>query len=93
MTEDLDKQVRQAAEVLKSFGAKEVYLFGSAAAGRLRRHSDIDLAVVGLPPERFFEAMAEASERLERALDLVDLDKASPFVDHLRRWDELKRVG
>jgi hypothetical protein len=41
--------------VLKEHGAREVYLFGSAATDKMREGSDVDLAVTGLPPERFFE--------------------------------------
>ncbi len=85
--------IRKAAEKLKSFGAKEVYVFGSAAEGKMRADSDIDMAVSGLPAEAFFEAMGEASAILGGPLDLISLDWGGPFVEHLRRKGRLKRVA
>ena len=70
-----------------------MYVFGSAAHGILRAASDVDLAVSGLPPERFFEAMGEAADILQRALDLVDLDEDSPFTRYLKEEQELVRVA
>jgi len=93
MTPELDKRLRQAAQVLRSHGAREVYVFGSALTGRLREDSDIDLAVVGLPARVFFRAMGDAREILGRPVDLVDLDKSGPFTDYLRGSQELQRVG
>jgi len=93
MTDDLTDRIHAAAEALKAAGAREVYVFGSAATGRLREHSDVDLAVEGLPPERFFAAMGRAARALGRPLDLVDLDEANPFTDYLRRKGALQRVG
>ena len=55
--------------------------------------SDVDLAVSGLPPERFFDAMAKAEDALDGELDLVDLDEPSPFTRYLREEGELQLVG
>jgi predicted nucleotidyltransferase len=85
--------VQRAAQVLRDAGATEVYLFGSAASGRLRYGSDIDLAIAGLPPERFFQAMALASAELDRPLSLVDLDDDTPFTRYLKSEGDLQRVG
>jgi uncharacterized protein len=93
MDEQLDRAIEQAAAILKEAGAREVYLFGSAAAGTLRDNSDIDMAVSGLPPEKFFEAMGRAGDVLPRPLDLVDLDDAAPFTRYLREEGELRRVA
>jgi len=93
MTEDLMIRVRRAAQALKSAGAREVYLFGSAARGVVRDNSDIDLAVTGLPPCKFFEAMGVAADILQRPLDLVDLDDPGPFTRYLRQEGELLLVG
>jgi len=90
---DMRKQLERAVAALKAEGAREVYVFGSAAAGKLREGSDVDLAVSGLAPERFFEAMAEAEDALGRTLDLVDLDEATPFTRYLKEEGELQRVG
>lgn len=86
-------KVEKAVAALKAAGAREVYLFGSAAKGIMRENSDVDLAVSGLPPEVFFRAMAQASRALGRPLDLVDLDEDNPFTSYLKNEGELLRVG
>jgi predicted nucleotidyltransferase len=60
MAADFSESIAAAAAALKAAGAREVYLFGSAAKGTLRENSDVDLAVSGLPPEVFFHGMAKA---------------------------------
>ena len=93
MTDELDKLIRKAAEVLKAHGAREVYVFGSAAEGRLRDDSDVDLAVTGLPPRVFFRAAAEAWDAMGRPVDLLDLDKDTPVIRQLKEAGVLQRVG
>ncbi|MGH9470948.1 MAG: nucleotidyltransferase family protein [Terriglobia bacterium] len=93
MTQDTDKLIEQAAAALRAAGAREVYVFGSAATGKLHDGSDVDLAVSGLPPEVFFRAMGAASQVLRRPLDLVDLDEDNPFTRYLKSEGELRRVG
>ena len=93
MTDELAQRVKLAAQVLIAAGAREVFLFGSAATGSIREGSDIDLAVTGLPPEAFFFAMGEARDILQHSLDLVDLDEDNPFTRHLKEEGELVRVS
>lgn len=67
----------RAAKLLKNeFDASEVILFGSLARrGSFSLYSDIDLAVRGIAPEKFFAASA-AIERVDVnfQIDLVDLE-------------------
>lgn len=93
MNEGLRKLIGLAAAKLKEAGASEVYVFGSAARGDMREGSDIDLAVSGLPPEKYFYAMGTAGDVLGRPFDLVDLDEANPFTRYLKEEGELQRVG
>jgi predicted nucleotidyltransferase len=93
MDEKLRSLIERAAGALRAAGAREVYVFGSAAAGKLRADSDIDLAVSGLPADRFFEAMGEASDILGQMPDLVDLDEDTPLTRYLKEEGELQRVG
>jgi predicted nucleotidyltransferase len=93
MDEELRRRIEQAAAVLRECGAKEVYLFGSAATGKMRPESDIDLAVSGLPPEVFFEAMGKAGDILRIPLSLVDLDEDNAFTRYLKEEGELQRVA
>lgn len=93
MEESVKEAITKTAAALKALGATEVYLFGSRAAGRGDEGSDIDLAVSGLPPERFFRAMAVAGDILGREFDLVSLDDDNPFTRYLREEGELRRVA
>jgi len=93
MEEELRKSIERAAAVLKEFGAREVYVFGSAATGTMREDSDVDLAVSGLPPGVFFKALGRAADALGRELDLLDLDQENPFTRYLREEGELHRVA
>jgi predicted nucleotidyltransferase len=93
MDEAIREAIGRAAAVLKEMGAREVYVFGSAASGTMREGSDVDLAVVGLPAGAFITAMVRASEALGRELDLIDLDDDNPFTRYLREEGELLRVA
>ncbi len=93
MSDEISESIRKAAEVLKSFGAREVYVFGSAAAGTMDEYSDVDMAVAGLPAKVFFRAMGNASDALGRSLDLIDLDDGGLFVEYLMRKEKLHRVA
>jgi predicted nucleotidyltransferase len=92
-TDDLTRRIHEAASALRESGAREVYLFGSAATGRVTPVSDIDLAVSGLPPAQFFRAMSKAAAAMGRPIDLIDLDDDTPFTRYLRSEGELQRVG
>ncbi len=93
MEGDLGERIAHAAEVFKAAGAHAVYLFGSAAIGTIREDSDVDMAVSGLPPERFFETMGEAHSILGRTLDLIDLDEQNLFTEYLKKKGLLHRVA
>jgi predicted nucleotidyltransferase len=93
MDDALRKAIERAAAVLKEMGAREVYVFGSAATGTMREGSDVDLAVVGLPAGEFISAMVRAGDALGRELDLIDLDNDNPFTRYLREEGELLRVA
>jgi predicted nucleotidyltransferase len=73
----------KAAELLKTeFGAKEVILFGSLARRvDFTRWSDIDLAVRGIDPDKFFAAFG-AVERIDVGfqVDLVELENCRPAM-------------
>ncbi len=80
------QQAQQAAaaceRLLKErYGVREVHLFGSLA-GQSPWHSrsDIDLAVEGLAPDRYFRALSELWDLLPEGmeLDLVTLEDAPP---------------
>ena len=93
MDERIRETVEKVAEVLRETGAKEVYVFGSAATGKMREGSDLDFAVSGLPPESFFRAVGRALCAADLTVDLVDLDQDNPFTQYLKTRGPLVRVG
>ena len=93
MSADTHILIQRAALELKSAGASEIYVFGSAAKGAEHPDSDLDLAVSGLPPSVFYRMGARVSDLIGRSVDLIDLDINTPFTRHLRTENELVRVG
>lgn len=92
--ENLSELLVEAAAILRAAGAREVYIFGSAATGRMHGHSDVDLAVSGLPPKIFFRTMSKVSMLFDGWVDLVDLDVISPFTTYLKTKEGcLRRVA
>ena len=86
-------ELKKAARILLEAGAREVFVFGSAARGKERAESDLDLAVRGLPPERFFAAMSAITFAISKPFDLIDLDEENPFTHYLETEGELLRVA
>ncbi len=65
-----------AALLASRFGVDRVWLFGSHAWGRPDHRSDLDLAVEGLAPERFIEALAALMQVAPPSVDLLRLEEA-----------------
>ena len=93
MTARITNQIKRVAAELKSAGAREIYVFGSAAKDTSSTGSDLDVAVAGLPPSVFYRMGARISDLIGRSVDLIDLDINTPFTRHLRAENELVRVG
>ncbi|HEV8241686.1 MAG TPA: nucleotidyltransferase domain-containing protein [Thermoanaerobaculia bacterium] len=67
----------------RRFGVDTLWVFGSEASGRARAESDLDVAALfSRPPSavELADARAEGAVLLNRPLDLVDLDMASPIL-------------
>lgn len=72
-------------ELSQEIPFSEAYLFGSVAKPhRFREDSDVDVAILGLPDEHFFRAMAFLSARLGRDVDLIELE-ACPFAERVKK--------
>jgi len=62
----LNKLIRKAAAILRSYGATEIYLFGSGRTGDFdRERSDLDLAVRGIAPKDFYSAVGDTMYSLK----------------------------
>jgi predicted nucleotidyltransferase len=61
---------RIARFLAERYGVRRVLLFGSLVTDRFRPGSDIDLAVEGLEPRRYFRALADAAELTEFPLEI-----------------------
>jgi predicted nucleotidyltransferase len=86
------EDIERAVQILKEAGCTEIYLFGSVATGETRAESDIDLAVRGCPPGRFFHTLGRLMRELDHWVDLVDLDESSIFVRYLLDSGELIHI-
>src|SRR5439155_12953278 len=79
-----NEQIDAATQLLaKRCGLDAMWIFGSAAAGRERPESDIDLAVLvkRLPsPLERITLREELGSALARPVDLVFLEDASPIL-------------
>ena len=69
----------ELVEYLRSEGVRSCILYGSAASGRLRPDSDIDLAVAAdelISPVTLAQHYSKATALLHRDVDLRDLRRA-----------------
>lgn len=71
------------SERAREYDAGVVWLFGSALEDESAAH-DIDLAVEGLAPERFFPFYARLENDLPKPVALVDLSQDPP-IRHIIR--------
>lgn len=83
-----DRAIQVIVDILKGYGAKRIFLFGSVARGAFRDHSDIDLACEGLSPDRFFKVFGKLLSTTGKGIDLVDMNEVK---DTLRR--RIEREG
>lgn len=71
----MDISKRLALELVKQFGAVRVVLFGSLSQQQFGYWSDIDIAVWGIPDDKFYRAVAFASSFSDQwKIDLVDAE-------------------
>ena len=85
--------VTRAIQISKAEGCREVYVFGSVATGAPGRRSELDIAVRGCPPERFYRLLGRLMEELTHPVDLVDLDIETGVADYLLEEGQLIHVG
>lgn len=75
------QKAEEACLYLCSLGAKESFIFGSLLSGTFREHSDIDLAVSGLPREHIYKVESKIEEIVGGMhFDLVYLEDAPGYL-------------
>ena len=72
------------SRLARQYGVRKILLFGSAA-DPLRESRDIDLAVEGIDPKRFFEFYGSLMFSLSKPVDLIDLSKNTRFNALVKR--------
>ena len=88
------EDIIKAVEILQAQGCFEVYVFGSVADSTSTNFSDLDIAVRGLVPEKFFATLGKLISTLDHDCDLIDLDDLKdPFAKMLAEGGELVRVA
>lgn len=85
--------VARAVQICKAEGCRDVFIFGSVATGRHRSQSDLDIAVRGCPPDRFYHLLGRLMDELTHPVDLVDLDTKIRVAEFLEQEGQLVHVG
>lgn len=78
-----DDLVAAIAACARKFDAGVIWLFGSTLEDPARA-GDVDLAVEGLAPEKFFDFYSELMDVLPKPVDLVDLSLDPPIAPIVR---------
>ena len=65
-------------DIARRYDVRQVLLFGSSADPK-RQADDIDLAVEGIVPEKFFSFYGELLFGLSKPVDLIDLSTDTKF--------------
>jgi len=78
---ELKQIIKSCAE---QYGVKRVWLFGSSVEDE-QHAKDIDLAVEGLAPEKFFDFYGRLFFELPKPVDLVDLSQNPPIATIIRQ--------
>ena len=81
VSSDFEKIIKSAA---KEFEVETVWLFGSALEDQDQAH-DIDLAVEGIAPERFFDFYRKLYLALPKPVELVDMSLDPPMAILIRQ--------
>ncbi len=67
------KALAKIIRISKEFGAEKVFLFGSCLE-EVESAQDIDIAVKGIKPEKFFEMYGKILGVVDNEIDLIPLE-------------------
>lgn len=66
--------------VAREYGVKRLWLFGSCLDKAVDEPNDIDLAVEGIPSEKFYEFYGKLGGAvIKKDIDLIDMDSGDPM--------------
>lgn len=85
--------VERAVRIVHEEQCGDIFVFGSVATNRAGHRSDLDLAVRGCPPERFYRLLGRLMEELTHPVDLIDLDTEREVAQYLEEEEQLIHVG
>lgn len=77
MISEIDKKIIK--ELSEKYHVRKVLLFGSSL-DPVKEGRDIDLAVDGIDPRKFFKYYGDLMLNLSKPVDLIDLSETSKFV-------------
>ncbi|MBF0239710.1 MAG: hypothetical protein HQM12_18575 [SAR324 cluster bacterium] len=81
----ISEQDRNAIiQTARNYGAHRILLFGSSSFPS-GEGKDIDIAVEGIPPKKFFQFYGELMFKVSKPLDIVDLSQNSRFTQLVRQ--------
>jgi predicted nucleotidyltransferase len=80
--------------LIQAFPIKKIILFGSLVKNKFTETSDIDLAVEGIPPAVYFQALAQVNALSDRWIDLKPLEDLEPnFLQRVMQTGEVLYVS
>ena len=80
--------------LIQAFPIKKIILFGSLVKNKFTEASDIDLAVEGIPPAVYFQALAQVNALSDRWIDLKPLEDLEPhFLQRVMQTGEVLYVS
>jgi predicted nucleotidyltransferase len=71
--EIFEKDINEVIRISKEYGAEEVFLFGSCLE-ESESANDIDIAVKGVNPEKFFEMYGKILGAAKSQIDLIPIE-------------------
>ena len=76
----MDRDKKTIARIAREYGVRRLWLFGSCLDAAVDEPNDIDLAVEGVAPDKFFEMGGKLLWELTRPVDLVDLSESDNYM-------------
>lgn len=71
-------EIKKITSCAKKYSIEIVYLFGSSLEDN-QYNNDIDIAVKGIAPDKFFKFYSELSRKLAKPIDIIDLSDKTTF--------------